>query len=215
MLIFKIFLSVVVALVTWLLLLKLIRRFWKFPIPAVLTNLIDNPVRRKMQSPKTLADRMRLQPEMHVLEVGPGKGSYTFEVAKRVPRGKVVTVDIQDSIIRKLEQRCLEMDVTNVEPRIANIYSLDFEDESFNRVFLIACLPEIPEPIRGLRELNRVLKPDGLLCLAEIFIDPDYPLPRTEIEWAKDAGFKLEARYGSLFVYHLNFSKQCKRDKKH
>ena len=207
MLFLQFFVIILAALLAWILLLKLIRHFWKFPIPAILTSVIDNPIRRKIQSPKTLAERMYLQSNMLVLEVGPGKGSYTFEVAKRVPNGKIITIDIQESVIRKLEQKCREMDITNVEPKVADVYDLSFEDETFDRIFLIACLPEIPDPVRGLRELHRVLKSNGLLCLVEVFTDPDYPLRRTEIRWAKNAGFKLDSKYGNWFIYHLNFSK--------
>ena len=181
--------------------MKLIRRFWKFPIPAILTGLIDNPVRRKVQPPRKLADRLRLQSDMFVLEVGPGKGTYTIEVAKRVPNGKVVAIDIQESIVKKLEQKCGELGIDNVEPKVMDVYSLDFENEAFDRVFLIFCLPEIPDPIRALKELNRVLKPNGLLCSVEAFMDPDYPLPRTEIRWAEKAGFTLDSRHGNWFIY--------------
>ncbi|MFQ5821803.1 MAG: class I SAM-dependent methyltransferase [Candidatus Heimdallarchaeota archaeon] len=194
-------------LIAWILLLKLIRRFWKFPIPAILTGLIDNPIRRKIQPPKILADRMRLQPDMFLLEVGPGKGTYTLEVAKRIPNGKIIAIDIQESVVRKLKEKCEELGITNVEPKVMDVYNLDFDNEVFDRAFLISCLPEIPNPIRALRELNRVLKPNGLLCLVEAFPDPDYPLPRTEFRWAKDAGFTLDSRHGNWFIYYLILSK--------
>lgn len=51
-----------------------------------------------------LADRLLLQSDMFVLEVGPGKGTYTIEVAKRVPDGKVVAVDIQESVVNRLKR---------------------------------------------------------------------------------------------------------------
>ena len=191
--------------------MKLIRRFWKFPIPAVLTGLIDNPIRRKIQPPRILADRLLLQPDMSVLEVGPGKGTYTIEVAKRVPNGKVVAIDIQESVINRLEQKCKEQGINNMEPKVMDVYDLIFEDEVFDRIFLVCCLPEIPDPIRALGELNRVLKPNGLLCLVEAFPDPDYPLPRTEIRWARDAGFTVDSRLGNWFMYYLLFRKSDER----
>lgn len=203
----RIFVIILAALVAWILLLKLIRHFWKFPIPAIFTSVIDNPIRRKIQPPKRLADKMRLRSDMLVLEVGPGKGSYTFEVAKRVPDGKIIAIDIQESVVRKLKQKCEELHITNLEPKVGNVYNLHFEDEMFDRIFLICSLPEIPNPVRALRELYRVLKSHGLLCLVECFLDPDYPLCRTEIKWAKDAGFTLDSKHGSWFIYYLNFSK--------
>jgi len=207
LLVLQVFLIVVIGLASWILILKLVRRFWKFPIPAVLTGLIDNPVRRRMQPPEKAADRMLLQTNMIVLEVGPGKGTYTFEVARRVPGGKVIAIDVQESVVKKLEQKCKALGITNVEPKVMDIYDLDFENGTFDRVFMICCLPEIPDPVRALRELNRVLKPEGLLLLAEFLPDPDYPLPGTEIKWAKDANFTLRSKDGYWFAYYLIFSK--------
>lgn len=209
--ILQIILIIFALLFAWILASKLIRRFWKFPTPAILTGLIDNPVRRRIQPPRTLADRLLLQSDMVVLEVGPGKGSYTIEVAKRVPYGKVVAVDIQESVVNRLEQKCREQGISNIKPMTMEVYNLSFEDEAFDRVFLVCCLPEIPDPIRALRELNRVLKPNGLLCLVEAFPDPDYPLPRTEIRWARDAGFTVDSRHGNWFIYYLLFRKSSEK----
>lgn len=152
-----------------------------------------------------------MQPDMSVLEVGPGKGTYTIEVAKRVPNGKVVAIDIQKSIINRLEQKCREQGIKNMELKVMDFYNLIFEDEVFDRILLVCCLPEIPDPIRALRELNRVLKPNGLLCLVEAFPDPDYPLPRTEIRWARYAGFTVDSRLGNWFIYYLLFRKSDER----
>jgi len=77
--------------------LRIIRRYHKFPIPGFMTRLIDNPIRRKfIQKPETVAERMHLKPGMIIIEIGPGKGSYTKTLAKSVlPNGKVYALDIQ------------------------------------------------------------------------------------------------------------------------
>jgi len=64
---------------------KLIRRYYKFPTPAFMTKIIDNPIRRGLiQRPDVVAGRMRLSPGMKAVEIGPGKGSYSFAFAKRI-----------------------------------------------------------------------------------------------------------------------------------
>ena len=190
--------------------LRLVRRYRKFPIPSILTELIDNPVRRRyIQRPDVLADRMDLQPGMVVVEIGPGKGSYTKAVAERIlPGGILFAIDVQESVIERLSARVNREGITNISPRVDDAYDLTFDDESVDRVFAIACLPEIPEPVRALREFHRVLKPDGLLCLSELFMDADYPRRSTEKRWAEEAGFTLKEEFGSFFAYHLNFEKK-------
>ena len=190
-------------------LVRLVRRYRKFPIPSVLTLIIDNPWRRRfVQKPSTVADQMYLEPGMNVVEIGPGKGSYTIEFAKRVlPDGKVFAVDISESVISRLKQRVVREEIPNIVARIDNVHAFSFDDESIDRVIAIACLPEIPEPIKALREIRRILKSNGLVSLCELAPDPDYPRRKTVKRWATEAGFQLHSEYGNWFVYQLNFTK--------
>ena len=188
---------------------RIIRKIYKFPIPAFATRLIDNPFRRRLiQKPELIAERMQLKPGMTVVEIGPGKGSYTKAVAEKVqPNGKVFAIDIQESIINRLKKKIKKENIQNIIPKIDDANNLSFEDESVDRIFAIACLPEIPDPIRVLREFKRILKPDGIISLSELFLDPDYPLRRTEKRWAKEAGLDFYEGFGNWFVYQLNFIK--------
>ncbi|MFX0147641.1 MAG: class I SAM-dependent methyltransferase [Candidatus Hodarchaeota archaeon] len=188
---------------------RIIRKLFKFPIPSFLTPLIDNPIRRRfLQKPEKIAERMNLKPGMTVIEIGPGKGSYTKVVAEKVmPNGTVYAIDIQESVITRLKKRIEDEKIPNIIPKVDDVYNLSFEDNSVDRIFAIACLPEIPKPIETLQEFKRILKPNGIISFSELFIDPDYPLRRTEKKWAKKAGLKFIEAFGNFFVYHLNFGK--------
>jgi hypothetical protein len=75
--------------------LRVIRYFYKFPMPQFLANLIDNPFRRKIQPPRDMPLRHGIEHGMTVLEVGPGNGRYTSKPRAASERGKVVAVDIE------------------------------------------------------------------------------------------------------------------------
>ena len=197
----------------WLFPLKLLSRLaarfgHSAPCPASLDWLVDNPVRRYYMRP--VLDRVGIRPGEHVLELGPGPGIFTVEAVRRLgPEGRLVAVDIQPEMIAQVEKRVREAGLANVETHVSDAYHLPLEDESLDRAFLVTVLPEISDRQRALAELRRVLKPDGVLSITEEFLDPDYPLARTTIRWAAEAGFELAERYGNWWVYTLNFRKQA------
>jgi ubiquinone/menaquinone biosynthesis C-methylase UbiE len=145
---------------------------------------------------------------VNTLELGPGPGTFSVEAARRTdPYGTLVAVDIQSQMIATMEKKVRKAGVTNVEAHVASAYDLPLHDGSVDRAFLVTVLPEIPDRHRALLELHRVLKPGGVLSISEEFLDPDYPLVRTVVRGAAEAGFELAERHGNWFVYTLNFRK--------
>ena len=65
-------------------------------------------------------------------------------------------------------------------PEIDDAYNFSFADESVDRILAICTLPEIPDPVKVLREFKRILKPKGIVSLCEMFPDLDYPRRKTE-----------------------------------
>ena len=190
-------------------LIRIIRYFYKFPMPEFLANIIDNPLRRKIQPPSEMPIRHNIEPGMIVLEVGPGNGRYTIETARRVGNaGKVIAIDIEPKMIERVSQRAQAEGITNLEVKVANVHNLPFEEGTFDAICMIAVISEIPQPERALNEFNRVLKPSGILAFSELLTDPDYPLARTLIRKARRAKFRLKKKVGNLFSYTLVFEKE-------
>jgi len=187
---------------------RIIRRFIHFPIPGFIAGFIDNPVRRRIQPPAKVVDWTGMKDGMHVLEIGPGPGTFTIEASKRVgENGKVFAIDIQPSVISKLNSRLQRAGIANVIARVASAYELPFSNRTFDRVFMIAVLAEIPDRKKTLLEIKRVLRDDGLLAIGEFLLDPDYPRRSTVTDWCRDAGFELDKGYGGVMHYLLIFRK--------
>ena len=190
---------------------RLIRHFYQFPIPSFFTPLIDNPIRRRIQPPKLIAEWMTLGQGMSILEIGPGRGTFTFEVAKKVGDvGRVYAIDIQESVVTALSEIVAKKGVENITIRQASAYELPFPDEMFDRVFMITVLGEIPDKRQTLLEIKRVLKQDGLLAIGEFLPDPDYPRKKTVIGWGRETGFDLSQEFGNFIHYLLTFKKAVK-----
>ena len=190
-------------------LVRMIRTVYKFPMPQILANLIDNPLRRRIQPPGEMPVRHGIMPGMTVLEVVPGNGRYTLETARRVgDAGKVITIDIEPKMIERVQRRARAEGVANLEAKVADVYNLPFEDGMFNAVYMITVISQIPEPERAMREFYRVLAPAGILAFSELLTDPDYPLAQTLIGKATAANFRLKKKLGNFFAYTLVFEKQ-------
>jgi ubiquinone/menaquinone biosynthesis C-methylase UbiE len=186
--------------------MRVIRYFFKFPIPEFLAGAIDNPLRRRIQPPDEMPLRHGIEAGMRVLEVGPGNGRYTLATARRVgDQGKVVTVDIEPKMIDRVRARAEAEGVANVDARVADVYDLPFDEGSFDAAYMIVVIGEIPDPDRAIREFYRVLRPGGTLAFSELLMDPDYPRASTLMHKASAAGFTLREKVGGFFCYTLLF----------
>lgn len=198
-------------LLFWLVLLKIIYRLLErlgvhVPGPSRVSWLVDNPIRRRYTHP--VLDRVGIQPGETVLELGPGPSPFTVEAARRVgPTGKLIVVEEAPRMVAEVERRVREAGLRNVEAHVASAYDLPVADESVDRVFLIAVLPEVPHRYGALDELRRVLKPGGLLSITEEFMDPDYAFPFEAVQLIEAVGFTRERYYGNFWMYTLNFGK--------
>ncbi len=205
---FLILLAIPLIAILWHTLVRIVRHFYKFPMPEFLATLIDNPLRRKIQPPAEMPLRHGLEPGMKVLEVGPGNGRYTCQAARFLgDQGKITAIDIEPKMIERVRQIAQAEGVTNLETRVADVYQLPFADGEFDAIQMITVISEIPEPERAMRECSRVLSPTGTLAFSELFFDPDYPLASTVIRWAEAAGFRLKQKSGNFLAYSLVFEK--------
>jgi ubiquinone/menaquinone biosynthesis C-methylase UbiE len=178
------------------------------PMPHTEAHHLLNPVRGLILSPKGLVKRLELQPDSTVLELGPGPGYFSAEVARAVPEGKLVLVDVQQEMLDMARKRLDGMGIGNVEYRRADATSLPAESGSFDVAFLVAVLGEVRDRGACLREIRRALRPDGLLSITEFKMgDPDFiPLPEL-LESVQSSGFRRCAQHGILFHYTVDFRK--------
>ena len=187
---------------------RIVRHFYKFPMPEFMANAIDNPIRRCLQPPDEMPFRLGIKSGMTVLEVGPGNGTYTLASARQLgSSGRLITVDIEPRMIARVNAVIQKEGYSNIEARTANVYRLPFEDCTFDHIYMIAVIGEIPEPVMAMLEFNRVLKHNGTLAFSELLLDPDYPFAGTIIRWAEQSGFQLKEKRGCFFVYTLKFQK--------
>jgi ubiquinone/menaquinone biosynthesis C-methylase UbiE len=191
--------------------LRFIRKRYHFPVPAFVGRFLDSDLRRAMQPAQPIIERSGIRPGMRVLEVGCGSGSYTTFIARAVGQdGEVCALDIQPQMLAQIDRKLNlpeNSDIRNIRLYEGSAHELPFDDDTFDVVYFITVLQEIPEPGRALHEAHRVLKPGGKLAVTEFLFDPDYPLPFTTVRLGREAGFQVDDLLGSMWTYTARFEK--------
>lgn len=98
-----------------------------------------------------------------ILEVGVGTGK-NFPFYPGTCR--MTAIDFSRAMLLRAEAKAKELGVT-VDLRCMDVQWMDFPDASFDGVIGSFVFCSVPEPLRGLAEIRRVLKPGGKLVLLE------------------------------------------------
>ena len=164
-----------------------------------------------VEAPHPFITRSRLlstlapQPDEAVLEVGPGTGYYTLDVARSCETLHIF--DVQQEMLDHTLRRAVEAGVSNVVPRQGDARSLPYADGSLDAAYLVAVLGEIPDQDAALRELARVLRPGGRLVVGELFGDPHMVTSGALRSRAAGAGLTFAGRAGPPFGYFAVLTK--------
>ncbi len=142
-----------------------------------------------------------------VLEIGPGVGYYTLDIAEWLTAdGTVEIFDLQQEFLDHVGARAAERGLGNIVPTQGDATALPYEDASIDAVVLTAVLGEIPDTVAALREIRRVLKPGGRLVVGELFGDPHFTTHASLKRQAAEAGLAPESRSGNWFAYFARLS---------
>ena len=102
----------------------------------------------------------QLAPDMRVLDVATGTGLSAEAALAAVGRtGYVTAVDISPAMVEKARERFGE--APNASLSVEDGQALSFSNGSFDAVLCNLGLMFFPDPVRGLSEFRRVLRPGG------------------------------------------------------
>jgi ubiquinone/menaquinone biosynthesis C-methylase UbiE len=101
-----------------------------------------------------------------VLDVGCGPGSITVGVAQVA--GHVIGIDVDEAEFAGARVYAAEHGIDNVEFLEGSIYELDLPDASIDVCTLFSMMETLDDPLAGLAEVHRVMKPGGLVGASSI-----------------------------------------------
>ena len=99
----------------------------------------------------------------HILEVGVGTGkNFSFYLED----AEITAIDFSEKMLQRARARA-ESQKVKVRLQQMDVQSLEFEDNSFDAVVASFVFCSVPDPVKGLMEVERVCKPEGKVVLLE------------------------------------------------
>jgi phosphatidylethanolamine/phosphatidyl-N-methylethanolamine N-methyltransferase len=102
-------------------------------------------------------------PAGRVLEVGVGTGK---NLAFYPAGAQMTAIDLSDRMLARARQRAAALGV-RVDLRLMDAQHLEFPDNAFDAAVTTFVFCSVPDPVAGLRELGRVVRPGGEIWLLE------------------------------------------------
>lgn len=117
-----------------------------------------------------------LQQGDHVVDVGCGAGIDSLIAARMVgSAGQVIGVDMTHAMLAKVRSSAADANLGNVEFRAGFGEALPIPDAWADVVISNGVLNLMPDKLAGLREMARVLKPNGRLQIGDILVQKPVP----------------------------------------
>jgi len=104
-------------------------------------------------------EKMRLAASDNVLDVGCGSGWLSRRIAKMVPEGRVVGMDISDEMIRIARRNGIDQD--NAMFVAGEVSAIPWESNFFTHAISVESAYYWPNPAAGVKEIFRVLRSGG------------------------------------------------------
>jgi ubiquinone/menaquinone biosynthesis C-methylase UbiE len=114
-----------------------------------------------------MLDMIDLRPGDRVLDVACGTGLVSFRVAEAVgAQGAVVGTDISERMVETVRRIAAERAIGNIVFERADAEELPFADGAFDAALCALGLMYVPDPVRALSEMRRLLRPGGTAAAA-------------------------------------------------
>lgn len=106
-----------------------------------------------------------------VLDVASGAGAATVLAAARA--SEVVAIDFSDEMVSGLQDRIRQEGIDNVTVSPMDAQDLDLPDDGFDAAISVFGVMMVPDRVRALAEMHRVLKPEGRAVVTAWQAPPD------------------------------------------
>jgi len=109
---------------------------------------------------------LNIQPQHHLLEIGFGPGVSTLMASAQASKGFIAGIDHSETMVQAASQRnAVAIQAGHMELKQGDVNALPYPDRSFDIVYSLHSIYFWQNPLDCLKEIKRVLKPEGLLAI--------------------------------------------------
>ena len=136
---------------------------WAFKMMAFMFNLAD-----KFKSPDKKLHPFNIQKGQTVVDYGCGTGRFLKPSSELVgEKGIVYAVDIHELAVESAFQMIKKFGLKNVHPILTDGKSVSIPSQTADLIYALDMFHMVRDPKGFLKELNRIIKPDGILYLED------------------------------------------------
>jgi ubiquinone/menaquinone biosynthesis C-methylase UbiE len=176
--------------------------------------VLEMEERKLWESPDRILGMADIKPHFVAADLGCGSGFFTIPLAKKVE--KVYAIDVQKEMLELLEQKIRKQKIENIQLLLSKQNEIPLENESVEFLISVNTLHEFSDREKMIKEIQRVLKPEGKALIVDFKKEETDFGPPVSIRVSKEQaislfekrGFKTVKTRDLPFHYALVFSKQ-------
>jgi len=105
----------------------------------------------------------------HFLDIGTGPAQIPILLAQKQPQIKITAIDLSAEMLKVAEREVQSAALgQQIVLQMGDAKKLPFADNHFDGIFSNSIIHHIPKPIQVMREVKRVLKPNGLIFFRDL-----------------------------------------------
>jgi ubiquinone/menaquinone biosynthesis C-methylase UbiE len=113
-----------------------------------------------------ILDEFGIRQGQRIVDYGCGPGSYLKKASTMVgAEGKVYAVDIHELAMEAVKRLIVKENLFNVTPLFVSNGRCPIEDKNIDLIYALDMFHMVANPDTFLKELNRILKPEGVLFI--------------------------------------------------
>ena len=167
--------------------------------------LLEEP--RDWQDTEEILDRLRINSDDKIADIGAGSGYFTIPLASRVgDKGMVFAEEIQIEMVNYISKKVEKLGLSNVRVVYGKVEDPSLLDNFFNLVFLANTYHELEKPLLMLENIKKDLRYNGRLAIIDWDPAMKPPFgPPADMKVSKDTVIKEVERIGFDLIEKHNF----------